>query len=192
MYKLNIKKLIGGLLTKAESTSTDYTKALEEKQQKQVQIQLQLQEEQEKLKEFHKLSLLKQISEETYEEQKNVVSKMIDSIESLQFEMKQIELYKTEDVETVLAEIQKNKPEFNKHQQAEIQKIKIEIAEARQEYLSKISALGKQYDSAVKEERLIQQFLVDFGKQPNMYLPYKYEIIGNGAVVSSEVVDQIL
>ena len=189
---MNIKKLIGGLLTKAEKTSTGYLVALEEKQQLLVQIQLQLVSEQEKLKDYHKLSLMKQVSESTYEEQKNVVAKMNESIDSIHLEMKQITLYRTEDVENVLSEIQKNKPEFNKHQQAEIQKIKNEIASARQEYLERIASLGKQYDSATKEESMIQQFLVDFGKQPNMYLPYKYEIIGNGAVVSSEVVDQIL
>jgi ABC-type uncharacterized transport system permease subunit len=189
---MNIKKLIGGLLTKADATSNDYSKALEEKQQTLMQIQLQLKDEQMKLKEFHKLSLLKQITEETYTEQKEVVSKMVESIQSIQIEMKQIELYKTEDVESVLAEIQANKAEFNKKYQAEIQTVKLGIAEARQEYLEKLSLLGKQYNSAVREEGMIQQFMVDFGKQPNMYLPDKTELIGKGATVGIETVEQYI
>jgi len=189
---MNIKKLISGLLTKADATSNDYTKALEEKHQTLLKIQLQLQDEQETLKEHHKLSLLKQVTEETYMNQKDKVAKMVESIQSIQFEMKQIELYKTEDVETVLAEIQANKPEFNKKKQEDIQKIKVGIHEARKEYLEKLSLLGKQYDEATREETMIQQFMVDFGKQPNLYLPYKMEILGNGCVVTIETVNQIL
>lgn len=188
----NIKKLIGGLLTKADATSNDYMKALEEKHDTLLHLQLQLQDEQAQLKEHHKMALLKQITDETYLKQKNLVSKMVDDIQSIQFEMKQIELYKTEDIETVLTEIQANKQSYNKKQQADIQQIKQDIASARKDYLDKLSELGKQYNVAVKEERMIQQFMVDFGKQPNMYLPDKTEILGNGAVVTIETVNQIL
>ncbi len=188
----NIKKIVTGLLNKASDTTTSYELALERKQEELVQLQLQLQDEQVKLKDYHKLALLQQISEQTYEEQKQAVASMTGKIQSIQLEMKQVELYKTEDVESVIAEIQANKAEMNKAQQAEITAIKEGIAEAKCEYLQKLSELGEQYDSAIKEEGLLQSFLVDLGKQPNLYLPYKMEILGAGATVSIHEVENNL
>ncbi|MGY4797260.1 hypothetical protein ACVNNN_20090 [Lysinibacillus fusiformis] len=188
----NIKKIVAGLLNKASDASTSYELALERKQEELVQLQLHLQDEQKKLKDYHKLALLQQVSEQTYEEQKQVVTSMTDKIQSIQLEMKQIELYKTEDVNAVIAEIQSNKAEMNKAQQEEIQAIKEGIAEAKSEYLQKLSILGEQYDSAIKEEGLLQSFLVDLGKQPNVYLPYKMEILGAGATVSIHEVENNL
>ncbi|MBD8522301.1 hypothetical protein [Lysinibacillus fusiformis] len=186
----NIKKIVAGLLNKASDATTNYELALERKQEE--LVQLQLQGEQIKLKDYHKLALLQQVSEQTYEEQKQVVASMTDKIQSIQLEMKQIELYKTEDVEAVIAEIQANKAEINKAQQVEIQAITEGIAEAKRDYLQKLSELGKQYDSAIHEEGLLQSFLVDLGKQPNVYLPYKMEILGVGATVSVHEVENNL
>lgn len=188
----NIKKIVAGLLNKASDASTSYELALERKQEELVQLQLHLQDEQVKLKDYHKLALLQQVSEQTYEEQKQVVTSMTDKIQSIQLEMKQIELYKTEDVNAVIAEIQANKAEMNMVQQVDIQAIKEGILEAKREYLQKLSELGKQYDSAIKEEGLLQSFLVDLGKQPNIYLPYKMEILGASATVSIHEVENNL
>lgn len=180
----NIKQLVSDLLNKADTTSNNYVKALEQKQELYVQIQLQIQDENVKFKEYHKMYILNEISEGTYMEQKNMVDSLNEKLNQIQMEIKLIDTYKSEDVDGILTQISEVKPEFNKKYQEEIQTIQQGIIEAKQEYLAKLNVLGKAYDKAVSEETRLQMFLVDFGKQPNMYLPYKTEIIGSYAIVS--------
>ncbi|MBY0224111.1 hypothetical protein [Sporosarcina aquimarina] len=184
----NIKQIVSDLLNKVDKTSNNYETALEEKQETIIQLQLQMQDEQLKLKEYHKMAVLKEVSEATYEEQKKVVSSLQEKMASLQNEIQLISTYKTEDIDTILSNIDEVKPEFNQKYLGEIEVVKQEIADAKKAYLNRLSELGKQYEKAVSEESRYENFLVSMGKQPSSYLPDKVETIGGGAVVSADEV----
>src|SRR5699024_9037650 len=93
-------------------------------------------------------------------------------------EMELINKYKTDDVDKIISEINKVKPEYNKKQHLEIEKIKVELAEAKEDYLNKVSKIGVKYDKAVSDNNRLDNLLVKFGKQSVAYTPDKYEIIG--------------
>lgn len=160
----NIKQIVSDLLNKADKASNNYEMASEEKQETIIQLQLQMQDEQLKLKEYHKMAVLKEVSEATYEEQKRVVASLQEKMASLQTEIQLISTYKTEDIDTILSNIAEVKPEFNKKYQEEIKAIQQEIADAKKDYLNKLSELGKQYGKAISEESRLQRFLVSVGK----------------------------
>lgn len=183
---MGIRKMVTVLLNKVSDTSSNYETALEENQERLIVLKGNLQDEQVKLTEYHKMAILKDVSEEVYQEQKAVVDKIQLDMKSIQNESRLIEKYKTDDVDSIIAEINQAKPELNKKQHEEIRQVKSDIAEAKQEYLAKLSVIGKDYDKAVHEDKLFQSMLVRFGKQGSSYSPAKAEILHGLASVSND------
>lgn len=186
MAKKTIKEMVTGFLGKIETTSAKYEGKLEEKQEEIIIVQAELQEATAKLKDFHKMKILGDISEETFNEQKKMVDMLQEKLQEVKTEVELIDTYKTEDVDVILAEINKVKPEFNKKQQEEIQKIKEELTEAKKQYTEKLVEIGDKYSKAVSANSKLESILIKFGKQTNSYLPDKYEIIGGVAVVGED------
>jgi len=189
---MDIKKLVSDLLGSADKSVNNYERALEAKQESIIVLQQSIQDEQIKLKEFHKMSILSEITEETYMEQKNVVAALQEKLSATHTEIDLIATYKSEDIDAILANIAEVKPEYNKKQQADIATIQQGIAEARQAYVDKLSELGNRYDKSLSTESRLQNFLIDMGRQPNLYLPNKMEILGSGASVSPDDVNRAL
>ncbi|WP_163971817.1 hypothetical protein [Oceanobacillus halotolerans] len=182
----NIKEMVNELLNKVNKTTNNYEDALEAKHTELMQLQTKLAEEQDKEKHYLKMYIQKDITDETYKEQKLVVSEIKNTITSIQQEMELIEKYKTEDVEAVLEELTASKSKLNQKQQEEIQQVKVQLAEAKQAYLNQLKQVGEAYDKTVSENRKLEDVLVQFGKQKQHYTPDKFEIIGAGAVVGIE------
>lgn len=195
MAKKTIGQVVEGILSKIEDKSAKYQETLEKKHEQLIGLQVELQEAEDSLKMLHKMKLLEQVSEGTYEDQKRFVDELKLKIEEVETEMSLIEVYKKEDVEAELAEIQKVKPEFNAEQNKKLSKLKFEMQQAKLEYLQKMIEVRKEYLITVSPESKFQTLLVKMGKQPANYLSGAYEGIGftgtgNGFTTTNLFVDQ--
>lgn len=181
-----------GLLSKAEDLSNKYEDAFQKNQEEIVKLQNKLHDEKAKMTDFHKAFILQEITGEAYMEQKNVVEMIEKEIRMREKEVQSIDAYKAEDVDKIVAEINKEKPVINKKQQEEIAKVKKQLADAKQEYLTKVSEIGNTYDEAVNGENLFQNMLVKLGRQKDNYSPNKHEILHGIGTVTDETISNYL
>ncbi|MFS0637895.1 hypothetical protein AB1K84_18490 [Mesobacillus foraminis] len=166
----NLLNIFEGLFKKASDTEERYEKALENKDAELLAVQAELQEKETMLKDMHKMKLLGDISESTYEAEKEKVEKLQKKLQEVKQELELIQVYKTDDVKAVLAEIEANNSDLNADTNKEIQKIKEEVLQAKHEYLSKLAEAGKKYNKAVNTNRRIDELKIKLGVKQTSYI----------------------
>jgi Skp family chaperone for outer membrane proteins len=109
---MKMKKLFRGmevLFNKASQTESKYQEALEKKQLELVELQAKLQDQLFMLKDLHKMKLLGDVSEATYEAEAEKVQHLQKQVQELQKEINLIEVYQTEDIKAVIEELDAEK-----------------------------------------------------------------------------------
>ncbi|MCB5235898.1 hypothetical protein [Niallia circulans] len=175
--KDSLLKRLEGYFKKEKDSSKGYEKALEKHQEELIKLQAELKEKELKLKEFHKMYLLSQITEETYKQEKEVVDTLKTKIADVQQDMKLIETYKDEDARQIVADFEANHGEYGREKQKEITKLQYELLEAKDAYLSKLVEASEQYDKLINPERKLQQLKVKLGIQKATYVSGSHDAL---------------
>ena len=175
--KDSILKKLEGYFKKEKDSSKGYEKALEKKQEVLIKLQAELKEKEIKLKEFHKMYLLSQITEETYKQEKEVIDALKTKIADLQQDMKLIETYKDEDAKQIVADFEANRGEYSREKQAEIKKLQYELLEAKDDYISKLIEASERYDKLINPERKLQELKVKLGMQQASYVSGSHDAL---------------
>jgi len=152
-----------GLFTKVEDTEKRYEKALETKQEMLIAASAELNEKQVMLKDLHKMKILGDVTEATYEKEAEKVEKLQNKITELQNEMQLIVEYKNDDVENILLELQENNKEVQAERQKEVNDLRLELLKAKHEYLSKMIEARAKYYKIVAPERKIESIKASLG-----------------------------
>jgi len=173
-----MSKILDKLFNKVDKTEASYEQAMERKQEELIQLQADLQEKEAILRDMHKETLLGSISESTYEAEKEKVEQLRHKVQEVQNELQLVETYKTEDLTSVLAEIEAEKAKYTKEQREAIAKLQADLQEAKVEYLQKLVKAREEYNSIVKPSRLLEQLKIKLGKQQNQYTVDAYEGLG--------------
>jgi Skp family chaperone for outer membrane proteins len=98
----NLLNKFEGLFKKVTTTEEKYKQALERKQEQLIALQAELQEKEFMLKDMQKMKLLGDISEASFDAEKEKVETLRNKISEAQKELQLIETYKTEDVKAFL------------------------------------------------------------------------------------------
>lgn len=201
MIKINrekvkiIMKLFKGmeaLFLKADNTEQRYEDALEKKQVELIELQGKLQHQLIMLKDLHKMKLLGDVSEETYQAEDEKVEKLQKHVQELQKEIQLIEVYKTEDIQAIIEELDVERSKaFGKHQ-VEIQKIKMELLEAKLNYLKKQTEARERYNELVTPERNLDQLKIKLGIKKVSYVSDSFEALSMVSVPNGGVENMIV
>lgn len=165
------------IFKKNEETEAKYEKAQEAKQEELIVLQAELTEKQTVLKDLHKMYLLQEVSEETYQKEKEAVDKLQEKIYEVQHEIAIIDVYKTDDLQAILEQAEEVKKELNAEQKAELHKLKLELFEAKLEYLKKMAEARKKYSAIITPEVKIQNLKIKLGKQQTHYIPGTHDAL---------------
>lgn len=155
------KTQVSDLLKKAYEINKAYEGAYNEAVAEYEATEKGLNEQNEALKEFHKMYILKQITHETYAEEKAKVDKIAEKLRDVGSRVNEINSYKLEDICGVYGDIEAITPEFAKEMMAEQNRIKEELFKAKTQYLLSVIELSKQYsdiygiDYAVEDLRVM-------------------------------------
>lgn len=103
---MKILKKLNGLFDKVENTEASYMKALEKKEEEILELSIDLKAKADVLKELHKETLKGTISKDAYEAERVTVEKLQASLAEMQKEVQLIQEYKTEDIHSVLEELE--------------------------------------------------------------------------------------
>lgn len=170
MAKKNFLKAFDGLFNKVDTTESRYQEALQKKEEALIELQAELQEKQMMLKDMHKMKLLGDISEATFDEYKADADKLQEKYQEAVKEVQLIKEYATEDVKTVLAELEAVKTDYSKEQNAEINKLRLELLDAKLTYLTKMKEARLKYGAIVTPEHKIEQLKIKLGLKQRHYL----------------------
>ncbi|QGQ47248.1 hypothetical protein [Metabacillus sediminilitoris] len=160
---------LNGLFTKVDETEASYMKALEQKEAELLEINLELQDKQKMLTDLHKMKLLNQVSEEAFNAEKVKVDALKSKVVALQEEISLIDRYKTEDIHSVLGELEAEKGKYSKEQQAEIRRIQMELLNAKNAYLNKMVEARERYKKIAEPAFKLEQLKIKLGLQVRSY-----------------------
>jgi len=174
----SFKSIVDSLLGKIDTTSERYDRTAEQKQESLIILKQQLQDAELKLKEFHKMHILGDISDSTYAEAKEEVDSLSAKLAELQKQISLIDGYKIEDIETELAEIDKIKDGFNAEQNQATRKIQYELQQSKLVYLMAMQKARADYLQVAGTEYKLADVLVKMGKKNGHYVSGAYSSIG--------------
>ncbi|QPC47361.1 hypothetical protein [Mangrovibacillus cuniculi] len=158
------------LFNKVDETETKYMKALEQKEEKLLAMRFELQEQEALLQDVHKMALLGDVSEETFEERKAEVDKLKDQVRQAEKEVHLIQEYKTDDIKAVIAELEEEKKKLTKDKGKELQSIQRDLIEAKQAYLDTLVKISGRYKELVEPDKKLESLKVKLGLQVRNYI----------------------
>lgn len=173
-----IKNMVSGLIGKAENTYTRYEETAERKQAELLETQAALHDAQEKLKDFEKMKILGDITEQTYIEASSEAEALQKKVQTIQREISLLDAYRDEDVLKEIAEVDKVKKDFDSERIKEVARISFELQQAKKEYLEKLITARGEYYKAIKEDNKLQHLLVKLGKKENVYISDAFQGVG--------------
>jgi DNA repair exonuclease SbcCD ATPase subunit len=173
------------LLDKIDEIEAGYNNALKDAEERYKQAEEAYNAKYEEVKELHKMKVLKQITDETYQQVKEELDKLEEKVRDIGYEIEQIEGYKREDKEEVLAKLNEIKGEYNQKKQEEVRRIQLQLLKAKLEYLKKLIEMRKEFIEISKADYRYQQLLVDLGYKPTTYISGVFESIGTISIAGS-------
>ncbi|MGE6630750.1 hypothetical protein [Bacillus sp. NPDC077027] len=178
-----------GLFAKVDKTEESYQKALEQKEEQLLQLQVELKDKEATYRDLHKLAMLGQVSEKTFEAEKQKFEQLKQKVAEAHKEVQLIQEYKTEDVHSILAELESERGEYGKEKQEEIRAIEKELLEAKLAYLSKMVEAKAKYDAITSPQRKLDALKIKLGMKQTSYVSDAYEAlnlvsVGNGGHIS--------
>ncbi|WP_404347484.1 hypothetical protein LG311_17830 [Sutcliffiella horikoshii] len=182
--KKGIMKAVEGLFQKADQTEARYIEAQERKQDEILQTQLELSEATTIHKDMHKMYLLNQVSEETYEVEKLKVEALQKKLVDLQRDMQIITEYQREDVLEVIAELEAEKAKGGKEYHAEMDQLKLDLMEAKLVYLQQMKQAKEKYDVLVSPTRKIDMLKIKLGMKKNSYISDSFDALNSFSFVN--------
>lgn len=168
-FMMKVKDMVTGLLNKVDETTTGYEKALDAKHEALAESAMKLTETKNEATRIHKLVVLDGMEQSVYDKALQRVVELEDKIEKLQHDIELIEKYKTDDVVSVIAEIEANKKIVMQERGAEIQAIQKDMLVAKQVYLQTMVKAGERYKKAVASEHKIETLKDKLGLKNRMY-----------------------
>lgn len=178
-----IMNTLNKLFKKADQTEERYIQALEKKEEGLLALQLELKEETERLKGLHKMKLLGDVSEEHYDAEAEKVEKLQKKVVESQKEIQLIQEYKTEDIKSVIEELDEQKKKHFKEHAEELENLKTEVLEAKQKYLEALCKSRARYVEIVEPERKLDRLKIAVGIKKNSYISGSHDtlnMISNG------------
>ena len=174
-----LKDAVNKLINKVETDTANYERIAEKKTEELIISKLELQEAEAKLKDFHKLKFLDQITEESYKEQKAGVDVLNEKVNEIEHELLVIEKYKLEDAEQFFAEINAVKPNYTKEQNIEISKLQYQLQQAKLQYLENLIKAREEYIKVTNTDSKLQNLLFNHGKSSRAFISNAYNVIGS-------------
>lgn len=171
----NVIKTVQKLIDEVYTIDSNYTDATAEKHHQLEQLGKELEASKQAESEYFRMYVSKEVTQQAYNEQKDNTKDIQNQIKDIENELKLIEQYKAEDIDKHVAEIKKHRAGVGKHRMDGLAKVKKDIQTAKSEYLKKLQAIGKDYDSINSLDDKIHNILHDYGYQKNVYTPIKQE-----------------
>ncbi|KPB06327.1 hypothetical protein [Bacillus sp. CHD6a] len=172
-----MKKVLLSLFNKADQTEERYELALERKQEELMQLKLDLKEASIVHAEFQKMKILGDITGEVYDAEARKVEAIQKQIQEVQKEIQLIDKYRTDDVKSVLEELDAEKLKGSKEYHAELEKLKLELIASKLEYLRKMKESKEKYDMLVAPTRKLDMLKQKVGLQKHSYVSGSYEAL---------------
>lgn len=158
-----------GLFNKFDSTEKRYEEALEKKQEELIAVGTELAEKEKMFKDLERMYLLNDVSKETFDAEKEKIDNLKTRIKEIETEMGLIEEYKTDDLKTVLEELEATGKELSAGQQAEIFALKKSLIQAKYNYLKTIVEARKKYVELVTPNLKVEQLKDKLGIKNRLY-----------------------
>lgn len=162
------------LIKKKNDTDKAYAVAYKKAVAEYNELQEQLNQQNEVVKEYHKLYILDQITQESYAEQKKNAEVIEEKLRDAGYKVNEIEDYRKEDARALLAQMEELKIDFAKEVSIERKRIENKIFKAKAVYLKAVAELGKDYKEIFKVDSAIEDIRVELGVRP-----YNYKSIGS-------------
>jgi hypothetical protein len=174
-----------GLFTKVDKTEASYMKALEQKEEQLLELQAELKEKELSYRDLHKMTMLGQVTQSTFEAEKVKYEQLQAKVAEVQKELTLMAEYRTEDVHAILAELEDNAGEYGKEKQKEIRAIEKELLEAKLVYIEKIIEARHKYKTIASPARKLDALKIKLGLKQTSYVSDAYEAmnlisVGNG------------
>lgn len=181
-----IQNVLNGLFTKVDDTEKRYEKALEEKQELLIEVTAELTEKQAGLKDLHKMAILGDVSESTYQKEADAVEKLQNRVSEIQREMQLIVEYKSDDVQKILYELETNNKEVHAERQKELHALRLKVLEAKRIYLQTLLDSRNDYYSIVAPERKIEALKAKLGMKNRLdYMTGAYDALSMYSVAGA-------
>ncbi|WP_226619769.1 hypothetical protein [Cytobacillus firmus] len=159
-----------GLFTKVDITEASYQKALEQKEEQLLELQLQLKDKETSFRDLHKMEMLGQVSKETYEAEKEKFEQLKAKVAEAQREVQLIEEYKTEDVHSILTELEADAGKYSAEKHKEIDAIKDDLLQAKLAYIERMVEARDKYNKIVSPARKLDALKIKLGIKQNSYV----------------------
>jgi phage-related protein len=170
------------LLDEIDKIEEGYDNALKDAEARYKEAEKEYNAKYEEVKELHKMMILKQITEETFKQAKEELDKLEEKVRDIGYEIDQIENYKREDKEAVLAKLNEIKNDYQQKKHEEVRRIQFELLKAKLEYFKKMIEMRNQFKEISEADYRYQQLLIDLGYQPTSYISGTFESIGSVSV----------
>jgi DNA repair exonuclease SbcCD ATPase subunit len=178
----NVTEEMLTLLDKIDEIEAGYNNALKDAEERYKQAEEAYNAKYEEVKELHKMKVLKQITDETYQQAKEELDKLEEKVRDIGYEIEQIEGYKREDKEEILEKLNEIKGEYSKKKQQEIRRIQYQLLKAKLDYFNKMIEMRNQFKEISEAEHRYQRLLIDLGYKPSYYGLDVFEEIGSVSV----------
>ncbi|WP_368298548.1 hypothetical protein [Cytobacillus firmus] len=157
------------LFNKVDETEARYQKALERKEEELITLQAELSEKEFMLKDMHKMKLLGDISEASFDAENKKVETLRNKVSAIKQELSLMESYKTEDVKAVLAELEEEHKKLSKEKNKELHILHMQLLEAKFNYLEKIAEVSAEYSKLSTPSYKLQALQQKLGLRNNIY-----------------------
>lgn len=179
---------LNGIFGKVDNTEQRYEKALTDKEEFLLVLQLELAEKKNEITELHKMKILGDISEETYDKQNEKFLALQDKFNEAQHEITLIQQYKRADVTTLLEELKATQKEHQATHNQEIRQMQVELLEAKAEYLNKMKEMNERYRKTVEPHDKIQMLERKLDLKQHVYTSGSHESLGTISVGEAKYV----
>ena len=187
-----VKQQAREFLIKLTSTEKLYDESAEKRHIELMEASSDLEEAEKELEVRQKQVILNTIKEDEYKIDETNGKVLKDKVIRLQSEVKAIEIYKMQDIEEVLEEINDIKPALNRKVQEEINTIKKEVETAKFNYLMTLHEVKKKYKKTIEERSLIEGVQIRLGKQNYSYIPSAAETLSLSAAIQPGELEEVL
>ena len=177
MGKLSDK--LNGLFKQVDAKEQRYEKALEQKEENLLVLQQEIQFKQIEVTDLHKMKLLGDITEETFDKQNQAFQLLQEKYNEMQKEVSLIQEYKRTDVVELLEELKATEKEHKATYYKEIQQMQMELLQAKAEYLNKLLEMKKRYDNTVEPVNNIQRLEQKLGLTQHVYTNGSHDGLNN-------------
>jgi hypothetical protein len=182
MAKKNFLQVLEGLFVKVDTTEARYEEALQKKEEALFLLQAELQERNAILTDMHKEALLGNISEATYEAEKQKVHQLQEAYNEASKEVRLIQEYKTEDVKSIMEEIDAVSKKHYADKQEELNKIRLELMNSKLVYLQAMVSANEKYNAIVSPNRKLDALQMQFGLKQRSYISGSFEALNQYSI----------